>query len=66
MSGPARRKRRKQPPREGLPSTVKAPLWIYNSNELAYDLLPASVGQLSKEGENSDLRTEPELGTIIF
>lgn len=52
--------------REGLPSTIKAPLWIYNSNELAYDLLPAALGQLSKDGENSYLRTEPELGTIIF
>lgn len=50
--------------REGLPSTIKTPLWIYNSNELAYDLLPAALGQLSK-GENSYLRTEPELGTII-
>ena len=52
--------------REGLPSTIKAPLWIYNSNELAYDLLPAALGQLSKDGENSYLRTEPEMGTINF
>ena len=51
--------------REGLPSTIKTPLWIYNSNELAYDLLPAALGQLSKDRENSYLRTEPELGTTI-